>query len=252
MKSPRTKPDPRKQIMWRASPAEVKQLLDLVQQRTETQNMIISKAIDRMWCQEMADDAGEALAGLNDGTSWQIKALRNKWGTTTAAIINLAVDRMYVTELIENDYEVARATTIKHNEEANRFVRELDAYAQSLAVDGALEPIAALETAATYYHLEPLATVEGRRAYRTPGGRIINCWLSVADTSTPHIGPGGIGFDNQIGWYMPVRYNDLPVQAEALARADDVRPYSEPDSVCPSDEELAQEDTQASEPIPAD
>jgi hypothetical protein len=66
MKSPRKSPDPRKQILWRASPAEVKQLLELVKKRTETQNLIISKAIDRMWCTDMAEDADEALAALDD------------------------------------------------------------------------------------------------------------------------------------------------------------------------------------------
>jgi hypothetical protein len=39
---------------------------------------------------------------------------------------------------------------------------------------------------------------------------------------------------------------------EALALADDVRPYSEPDGVCPTEEELAQEAAQTDEPIPAD
>jgi hypothetical protein len=66
MKSPRKSPDTRKQILWRASPAEVKQLLDLVKKRTETQNLIISKAIDRMYVQEMAEGAGEALALADD------------------------------------------------------------------------------------------------------------------------------------------------------------------------------------------
>lgn len=88
------------------------------------------------------------------------------------------------------------------------LIAQLNYVARELA-EGGLSPLKAINKAAADFMLTEVAEQDSCRIYEAADGTLINCWIE--GVASDQIGDGGLGFDDQVTWFM----DDLITQAEA-------------------------------------
>lgn len=88
------------------------------------------------------------------------------------------------------------------------LIAQLNHVARELAAGG-ISPLKAINKAASDFMLTEIAEQDSCRVYEAADGMLINCWID--GISSDRIGDGGLGFDDQVTWFM----DDLITQAEA-------------------------------------
>lgn len=114
--------------------------------------------------------------------------------------------------------------------------RSIEGESSRLALEATAD-LFGLEAVADYAEGTPYTTM---RIYQAADGSLINCWLEADGNGVvDRIEDGGLGFDEQVGWYI----NDLITQADAARqvgvstqavhnriRAGDLRGYVNPEA----------------------
>jgi len=80
----------------------------------------------------------------------------------------------------------------------NEMIYRLNDIARKYEDDG-MSALEAIEQVACDMGYEEVETQGANRIYRSPNGSLINAWIK--GVSSDHIEEGGLGFNNQVGWY---------------------------------------------------